>query len=91
MGWFPLGTKKQGSRRFAALTPPQQKWGRTESRPGTPLPPCMPSHPHCRPTHGHMVIKVPLLAERERTPNDEYVGIWDPHGNPAGGPPLPNK
>ena len=22
----------------------------------------------------------PPLAERGRTPNDEYVGIWDPHG-----------
>ena len=30
-----------------------------------------------------MVIEVPPLTDRERTPNDEYVGIWDPHGNPA--------
>ena len=35
--------------------------------------------------------EVPPLAEKGRTLNDEYVGIWDPHGNPAGGPPLPNK
>ena len=40
VGWFPLGTRKQGSRTFAAPTPPpQQKWGRTKSRPSTPPPP----------------------------------------------------
>ena len=36
--WFPLGTRKHGSRPFAAPTPTQQKWGRTESRPSTPPP-----------------------------------------------------
>ena len=38
VGWFPLGTRKLGSRPFAAPTPPQQKWGGTKSRPGTPPP-----------------------------------------------------
>ena len=87
VGWFPLGTRKQGSKPFAAPTPPQQKWGQTESRPGTPPPAC----PHTHTAGRHMVIEVPPLAERGRTPNDKYVGIWNPHGNPAGGPPLPNK
>ena len=52
VGWFPLGTRKQGSRPFAAPTPPppQQKGGRTESRPGTPPPPSKPSPSPC-PSH----------------------------------------
>ena len=53
VGWFPLGSRKQGGRPFAPPTPPpQMKWGHTESRPGTSPPPSKPSHPHCRPTHG---------------------------------------
>ena len=55
----------------------------------TPPPP--PACPRTLTAGRHMVIEVPPLTDRERTPNDEYVGIWDPHGNPAGGPPLPNK
>ena len=89
MGWSPLGTRKQGSRPFAAPPPPQQKWGRKQAQHSPP--PSMPSHPRTLTAGRHMVIKVPPLTDRERTPNDGYVGIWDPHGNPAGGPPLPNK
>ena len=90
MGWSPLGTRKQGSRPFAAPPPPPNRNG-AESRPSTAPPPSMPSHPRTLTAGRHMVIKVPPLTDRERTPNDGYVGIWDPHGNPAGGPPLPNK
>ena len=87
MGWFPLGTRKLGSRLFAApIPPPQQKWGGTKSRPPPP-----PACPRALTAGRHMVNEVPPLAEKGRTLNDEYVGIWDPHGNPAGGPPLPNK
>ena len=28
-----------------------------------------------------MVNEVPPLAEKERTLNDEFVRIWDPHGD----------
>ena len=88
MGWFPLGTRKLGSRLFAAPTPPpQQKWGGTKRRPAPSPPAC----PRTLTAGRHMVNEVPPLAEKGRTLNDEYVGIWDPHGNPAGGPPLPNK
>ena len=65
VGWFPLGTRKQGSRPFAAPTPPppQQKWGRTESRPSTPPPPaCLRTLTAGR----HMVIEVPEGADAER-------------------------
>ena len=87
MGWSPLGTRKQGSRPFAA---PPKEMG-PKAGPAQPPPPSMPSHPRTLTAGRHMVIKVPPLTDRERTPNDRYVGIWDPHGNPAGGPPLPNK
>ena len=73
------------------LPPPPPNRNQAESRPSTAPPPSMPSHPRSLTAGRHMVIKVPPLTDRERTPNDGYVGIWDPHGNPAGGPPLPNK
>ena len=39
VGWFPLGTRKLGSRLFAAPTPPpEQKWGGTKRRPTPPRP-----------------------------------------------------
>ena len=52
-GLVPLGDQETGEQTFCCPHPPQQKWGRTESRPSTPPPPPrMPSHPHCRPSHG---------------------------------------
>ena len=50
----PWGPRNRGADLLLPLPPPpQQKWGRTESRPSTPPPPpSMPSHPHCRPSHG---------------------------------------
>ena len=51
-GLVPLGDQETGEQTFCCPHPPQQKWGRTESRPSTPPPPRMPSHPHCRPSHG---------------------------------------
>ena len=87
MGWFPLGTRKLGSRLFAAPTlPPPTAIGRDQKQ--TPPPPACP---RTLTAGRHMVNEVPPLAEKGRTLNDEFVGIWDPHGNPAGGPPLPNK
>ena len=51
-GLVPLGDQETGEQTFCCPHPPQQKWGRTESSPSTPPPPRMPSHPHCRPSHG---------------------------------------
>ena len=51
-GLVPRGDQETGEQTFCCPHPPQQKWGRTESRPSTPPPPRMPSHPHCRPSHG---------------------------------------
>ena len=55
VGWSPLGTRKQGSRPFAAPPPPNRNGA--ETRPGTAPPPppqhaLAPPHPHCRPSHG---------------------------------------
>ena len=84
----PWGPGNWGADFLLPLPPPPAEMGWDQKQTRTPPPPPrMPSHPHCRP----MVNEVPPLAEKERTLNDEYVGIWDPHGNPAGGPPLPNK
>ena len=52
VGWFPLGTRKQGSRPFAAPTPPNRPGAGPKAGPAHPPPPSMPSHPHCRPSHG---------------------------------------
>ena len=54
VGWFPLGTRKQGSRPFAAPTPPNRNGAGPKAGPAHPPPPRMPSHPrtHCRPSHG---------------------------------------
>ena len=51
MGWFPLGTRKQGSRPFAAPTPPNRNRAGPKAGPAHP-PPSMPSHPHYRQSHG---------------------------------------
>ena len=87
VGWFPLGTKKQGADLLLPLPPPTEMGPDRKHARHTHPPACPRTHTAGR----HMVIEVPPLAERGRTPNDKYVGIWDPHGNPAGGPPLPNK
>ena len=71
------------------LPPPNRNGAGPKAGPAPPPPP--PACPRTLTAGRHMVIEVPPLTDRERTPNDEYVGIWDPHGNPAGGPPLPNK
>ena len=88
VGWSPLGIKKQGSRLFAAPPPPPTRIGTGPKAAPPPPPPACP----CTHTSGrHMLIEVPPLTDRQRTPKDEYVGICDPHDNPARGPPLPNK
>ena len=56
-GLVPL----QGSRPLLPL-PPQQKWSRTESRPGTPPPP--QACPRTLTAGRQMVIEVPPLTER---------------------------
>ena len=38
-----------------------------------------------------MAKEVPPLAEEGMVLEVKTFGIWDPHGNPAGGPPLQNK
>ena len=90
-GLVPLGDQETGEQAFCCPPPPPPNRNGAESRPSTAPPPSMPSHPRTLTAGRHMVIKVPPLTDRERTPNDGYVGIWDLHGNPAGGPPLPNK
>ena len=53
VGWSPLGTRKQGSRPFAAPFPPQQKWGPKQAQHSPPPQHALaPPHPHCRPSHG---------------------------------------
>ena len=89
VGWFPLGTRKLGSRLFAAPPPPPPPNRNGAGPKADPPPP--PACPRALTAGRHRVNEVPPLAEKGRTLNDEYVGIWDPHGNPAGGPPLPNK
>ena len=92
-GLVPLGDQETGEQAFCCPPPPPTEMGPKAgpAQPPPPPPPSMPSHPRTLTAGRHMVIKVPPLTDRERTPNDGYVGIWDPHGNPAGGPPLPNK
>ena len=87
MGWFPLGTRKLGSRLLLPLPPPPPNRNGAGPKADPPPPAC----PRTLTAGRHMVNEVPPLAEKGRTLNDEFVGIWDPHGNPAGGPPLPNK
>ena len=38
-----------------------------------------------------MASEVPPLMEGGRALEVENFGIWDPHGNPVGGPPFPNQ
>ena len=89
VGWLPLGTKKTAEHTFYCPYPPPPTEMGLDRRQARHPPP--PACPRTLTAGRHMVIEVPPLAERGRTPNDEHVGIWDPHGNPAGCPPLPNK
>ena len=82
----PWGPGNRGADLLLPLPPPPTEMGPDRKQTRHPPPAC----PRTLTAGRHMVIEVPPLAERGRTPNDKYVGIWDPHGNPAGGPPLPN-
>ena len=62
-GLVPLGDQETGEQTFCCPHPPQQKWGRTESRPSTPPPPACP---HTLTAGRHMVIEVPQGADAER-------------------------
>ena len=62
-GLVPRGDQETGEQTFCCPHPPQQKWGRTESRPSTPPPPACP---HTLTAGRHMVIQVPQGADAER-------------------------
>ena len=62
-GLVPLGDQETGEQTFCCPHPPQQKWGRTESRPSTPPPPACP---RTLTAGRHMVIEVPEGADAER-------------------------
>ena len=83
------GSRNTGSKPFAAHHPraPKQKPFRTGNGPNTsPLtPPAHPLHSRCRLTHGE---RDPLPHGRGEGAGGQTFGIWDPHGNPAGGPPC---
>ena len=89
----PWGPGNWGADFLLPLPPPPNRNGAGPKGdpPPPPPPPPPPACPRTLTAGRHMVNEVPPLAEKGRTLNDEYVGIWDPHGNPAGGPPLPNK
>ena len=63
MGWFPLGTRKQGSRPFAAPTPPPTEMGPDQKQAQHPPPPACP---RTLTAGRHMVIEVPQGADAER-------------------------
>ena len=54
VGWFPLGTRPQGSRGADHLLPlpPPTEMGPDRKQAQHTHTPSMPSHPHCRPSHG---------------------------------------
>ena len=82
MGWFPLGTRKQGSRPLLPLPPPPTEMGPDPKQARhTPPQEC----PRTLTVGRHMVIKVPPLAERGRTPNDEYVSQTSEYHEPMSG------
>ena len=90
VGWFPLGTRKQGSRPIGGPIPPNKNGAGPKAGPASPPPPPK-ACPRTLTEGQHMVIKDPPLAERRPMPNDEYFEIWDPHGNPGGGPHEPQE
>ena len=52
-GLVPLGDQETGEQTFCCpQPPPQQKGGGLNAGQATPPPPGMPSHPHCRSSHG---------------------------------------
>ena len=63
VGWFPLGTRKQGSRPFAAPTPPNRNGAGPKAGPAPPPPPACP---RTLTAGRHMVIEVPQGADAER-------------------------
>ena len=64
VGWFLVGTRKQGSRPFAAPTPPNRNGAGPKAGPAPPPPP--PACPHTLTAGRHMVIQVPQGADAER-------------------------
>ena len=63
VGWFLLGTRKQGSRPFAAPTPPNRNGAGPKAGPAPPPPPACP---RTLTAGRHMVIEVPQGADSER-------------------------
>ena len=63
VGWFLVGTRKQGSRPFAAPTPPNRNGAGPKAGPAPPPPPACP---HTLTAGRHMVIQVPQGADAER-------------------------
>ena len=70
MGWFPLGTRKQGSRPFAAPTPPN----RNGAGPKAGLETLPPACPRTLTAGRHMVIEVPPLPERGHRQTTSMLG-----------------
>ena len=62
VGWFPLGTRKQGSRPFAAPPPPNRNGAGPKAGPAPPPLAC----PRTLTAGRHMVIEVPQGADAER-------------------------
>ena len=63
VGWFLLGTRKQGSRPFAAPAPPNRNGAGPKAGPASPPPPACP---RTLTAGRHMVIEVPQGADSER-------------------------
>ena len=63
VGWFLVGTRKQGSTLFAAPTPPNRNGAGPKAGPAPPPPPACP---HTLTAGRHMVIQVPQGADAER-------------------------
>ena len=72
MGWFPLGTRKQGSRPFAAPTPPTNRNG--AGLKAGPAPPLPQACPRTLTAGRHMVIKGGALSAVRAQCN--YLGVW---------------
>ena len=51
-GLVPLGDQETGEQTFCCPHPPPTEMGPDRKQAQHPPPPSMPSHPHCRPSHG---------------------------------------
>ena len=51
-GLVPLGDQEKGEQTFCCPHPPPTEMGPDRKEAQHPPPPSMPSHPHCRPSHG---------------------------------------